>query len=124
MAGIGIICWKVKRIKLKEFPEFWKIHLEIINKKGLIFEWLSKVEPTDGGKFTWDIYKEKGVNYINVGFWNSKEDFLNAMSEMSEDIIKKIEEFKYDETIRIWLTPEMVRKGERDLTSNDADIVD
>lgn len=122
--GIGLICWKVKRSKVKEFPSFWKSELKIKNKKGLIFEFLSRVEPTDDDMFTWQIYKEKGVNYINVGIWNSKKDFLREMNKMPRDILEKTKPFKWGKTIRIWLTPEKIRKGERPLKPEDAEYVD
>lgn len=122
--GIGLIYWKVKKSKADEFPDFWEEYLRIKDKKSLIFEALSKVEPADHDKFTWDIYNEKGVNFINVGLWTSKEDFLKEMGKIPKEVIDKVQEFKYDETIRIWITPEKIRKGDREIKIDDVDFVE
>lgn len=122
--GIGLIFWKVKKTKVKEFPNSWQNKLKIMNRKGLVFEFLSKVEPTDDDMFTWQIYKEKGVNYINVGVWKSKRAFLREMQKIPKDVTEKTKEFKWGKTIRVWLTPEKIREGHFKIKREDAEFVD
>jgi len=122
--GIGMICWKVRKTMVKKFPSFWEKELKIRNKRGLIFEFLCKVEPSDYDMFNWKIYKEKGVNYINVGFWNSKKDFLREMDNMPKEVLEEAKKFKWGKTIRLWLTPRRIRKGFSVLKMSDAKLVD
>lgn len=51
--------------------------------------------------FNWEMYREKGINFVNVGIWNSKKDFLREMDKMPEEIKKKIDKFKWGETKRV-----------------------
>ena len=78
---------------IRKFPSFWEKELKIKNKKNLISECLCKVEPADYNMFTWRLYKEKGVNYINVGFWKSKKDFEREMKNIPNEVSNKTKKF-------------------------------
>lgn len=123
--GIGLICWSIKPDKQDDFIRLWEEELKIDDKDNLIFEYLSEVNQPDGDMFQWDILAEKGVNYINVGFWTDQGHFVSQMQKpRSPEVLAKIREVKAGETIRLWLTPKTSRKGKYQIKPDDLKMID
>ena len=120
---IALINWRIIPSEVESFLEEWMTKLPLNNAEGLIGEFLSKVEGT--GFFsgiTWEMEPDEKddkagwrsynyVSYVNVGFWATKEDFMNAVGKYMSQGRSIVKPFEAAPRRRAILTPEAWRRG-------------
>lgn len=113
-----MIHWQIKHERAEEFETFWKNLMNVEGKKGFHFEMLTRPTPKSDQIFnTWNITDPNYRTYINIGCWDSIEDFKKAVQETmpkasqatdlsgrTKDIIV-LESFEYKVRERVVLTP-------------------
>ena len=132
---VALINWRILPSEVDAFLSKWKTGLRLIDAKGLIGEFLSRVE--DGGFFqgvTWEMEPDEKdikngwrssayVSYVNVGMWESVDDFMNAVGKymVAGRAIK--EDFEAAPRRRAILTPEHWRRGSSSLPPHTSEGV-
>lgn len=94
---IVLVRWKIRPEKEDEFLEYWKKSIDV-KPKGLIDENLSKVESDETSN--WDISDGAPVVYVNVGRWESKEDWKRAFTELPTSPM----DFESELRERVWVS--------------------
>jgi hypothetical protein len=119
---IALINWRILPTEVGAFLEKWKTGLPLNNAKGLIGEFLSKVEDTTFFEgVTWEIepdekdakdgWRSAEYSYVNVGMWESSEDFMNAVGKYMSAGRTIKEAFEAAPRRRAVLSPEHWRRG-------------
>lgn len=79
---ILLIHWQIKKDRTEEFEKYWKNLMNVEGKRGFHLEMLTMPTPKSDPKFnTWSITDPNYRTYINIGCWNSIEDFERAVQE-------------------------------------------
>ncbi len=127
---IALIYWKVKPSQEAHFLEFWEKKLKIEDKSRLVAEYLSKVnEPKTERErkwFTWKLFREDAVTYVNIGLWRTKDDFLDDTEKFRSDAFEfkhEMTELKAEDTERAWLTAALARQGTYKITDDELKVV-
>ena len=127
---IALINWRILPDQVDAFLDDWKTRLTLAGKPGLIGEFLSKIE--DSGfhaGVTWEMEEdvaddkslwvsEEYVSFVNVGIWNSAEDFLNAVGAWMTAGRTIGKPFEAAPRRRAFLTPEHWRVGSSSLPTS------
>lgn len=126
---IALINWRILPHFEAHFLDRWKTGLRLEGQPGLIGEFLSKVEgPSFHEGVTWQMEADElddpsawrsndFVSYVNIGMWNSAEEFMNAVMKYASKGRTLKEEFEAAPRRRAILTPEAWRRGDNDLPS-------
>jgi hypothetical protein len=130
---IVLINWRVIPEKVPKFKEFWSSTLKLENAKGLVGEFLSRVEGTDFyEKITWQIEpsehegdksfwkSETYVSFLNVGIWETFADFDRAVGPKMNADPKFMIEYEAAQRRRAVLSPEAWRVGASGLPSSSS----
>src|SRR5215813_1892795 len=79
---IILVYWQVKEDRVEEFEKYWKTLGNVEGKKGFYREILTKPVAQSDSKFnTLGLTDRNYCAYLNLGFWNSVEDFERAVQE-------------------------------------------
>lgn len=124
---IVVIHWRIKREPemVEKFLRFWKNTAVVSDRRGLIGEFLT--EPHSAAEYrwiTWDLTDCQGKHrsFINVGFWNSAEEFHDQIGQYfpTSDGLK---DFEAEPRVRTALKPMCWRVGDGALPVHDSDGV-
>lgn len=121
---IVLINWRISPNRALDFVEFWKTTLKLENAQGLIGEYLSKVEgPNFYEKINWQLEPSKNgddqanwksdnyASFVNVGIWDSLQDFDNAVGPLMASDPKEMNKYEAAPRRRAVLSPEAWRIG-------------
>jgi hypothetical protein len=120
---IALINWRILRPQVAIFLDEWKTKLPLNNAKGLIGEFLSKVEDASYfDKITWEMESDDAddkttwlstdfVSYVNVGLWETYDDFIEAVGKKMTVGRSLGQPFEAAPRRRAILTPEHWRRG-------------
>lgn len=122
---IILIYWQIKKGQELAFERHWQMMMNVEGKKGFHREMLTRPVAKSDPKFnTWSITDPNYSTYINIGFWNSIEDFERAVQETMPKASQAIdpasgrtkhtielEPFEFKVRERIVLTPIFQRGG-------------
>ena len=130
---IVLINWRVLPEKVPSFVEFWSTTLKLDNAPGLISELLSKAEgPEFFGKITWqlepsDQEKDRSfwksdsyVSFVNVGIWETLEDFDRAVGKFMNADPKAMNEYEAAPRRRAVVSPAAWRMGSSKLPDSSS----
>lgn len=131
----ALINWRVLPVEVDAFQLKWKTGLPLGNAKGLIGEFLSKVENAsffDGitremeadekdQKVSWR--SDQYVSYVNIGIWESTADFMAAVGKYMSAGRTIKEDFEAAPRRRAILTPEHWRRGSLNLPAGTSEGV-
>jgi len=79
---IILINWQIKKGQELALEEYWKTLMNVEGKKGFYREMLMQPLTMSDAKFnTWSITDPNYSTYINIGCWESIEDFERAVQE-------------------------------------------
>ncbi|WEZ83429.1 hypothetical protein P6U16_00600 [Rhizobium sp. 32-5/1] len=120
---IALINWRVQPAQVGAFLDKWKTGLKLEGARGLVAEFLSRVEDDSFHEgVTWTIepddqddrttwVSQSYVSYVNVGIWETVDDFMNAVGKYMTKgrVIKEV--FEAAPRRRAILTPEHWRIG-------------
>lgn len=132
---IVLINWRVQPSMVDAFMDKWKTGLRLGEAKGLVGEFLSRVEDaTFATAVTWELEpdeaddptvwrREDYVSYVNVGIWESYEAFFDAVGKYMTSGRTIREEFEAAPRRRAILTPEHWRRGTLELPLQTSDGV-
>lgn len=77
-----LVYWQIKEDRVEEFENYWKAMMNVEGKKGFYREILTKPVTQSDPKFnTLGMTDRNYLTYVNLGFWNSVEDFERAVRE-------------------------------------------
>lgn len=121
---IVLIHWKIKPEPemVEKFLKFWKGAAVVADRRGLIGEFLSEPHATTAyGWVTWRLNGREGYHrsFINVGFWNSAEEFHGQIGKYFESSGGP-KEFEAEPRVRTVLDPECWRIGDGNLPIHDS----
>jgi heme-degrading monooxygenase HmoA len=122
---IILVYWQIKEDRVEEFENYWKTLGNVEDKKGFYREILTKPVAQSDPKFnTLGMTDRNYIAYVNLGFWNSVEDFERAVQEsmpktsQTTDLASgrtkqsiELEPFEFKLRERIVLTPIFERGG-------------
>lgn len=80
---VVLIRWYIHKGKEIEFVNFWENIMKVPDGSGLYRETLTKEDPniTDPKMHTFDVESSYYTTFINVGMWESFDDFENAITK-------------------------------------------
>ncbi len=120
---IILVYWQIKEDRVEEFEKYWKTLGNVEGKKGFYREILTEPVAQSDSKFNTLSMTDRNYRvYMNLGFWNSVEDFENAVRETmpktsqttasgrTKQVIE-LEPFEFKLRERIVLTPIAERGG-------------
>ncbi len=110
MVFVVAVYWTIKEGCEEEFEKFWRECLPVKDKSVLVGEFLSRIAMPDGYN-SWDLTTDDATTFVNVGIWNSKEDFIREIGQY----ISKRRGFEKKFRVRAMLTPIVWRLGESEL---------
>ncbi|MCY4427030.1 MAG: hypothetical protein OXC05_08370 [Halieaceae bacterium] len=121
---IVVIHWKIKRKQkwVDKFLEFWRKTATVEDRSGLIGEFLSEGHST--AEFDWITWpltgcEEKYRSFVNVGFWNSAEEFQEQIGKYFKPS-GGLEKFEAKPRQRTALKPKCWRVGDNKLPIHDS----
>lgn len=116
-----LINWRIKPDQTDSFLKKWKEELSLDGASGLIGEFLSKVEMEKPGlAVTWEMEPDakdgalpiaEHISYVNIGIWNSFDDFQAAVGKYMSLGREIKEEFEAAPRRRAVVSPEHWRIG-------------
>lgn len=121
---IVLIHWKIKPEPnmVKEFLKFWKEAAVVSDRGGLVGEFLTEAHSTaEYGWISWQLTGCEGKyrSFINVGYWNSAEEF-HAQIGKHFGTSAELKEFEAERRVRTVLTPKCWRMGDSALPVHDS----
>lgn len=129
---IVLINWRILEGFEGKFLQSWKTDFKLGNPKGLVGEFISKVEgPAYFDKINWEmessshedtsIWKsQRHVSFVNVGVWDTLENFNSAVGHLMNRDSRDMKEFEAAPRRRAVLSPEAWRIGEGKLPSSSS----
>ena len=121
---IVLIHWKIKPEpkRVEEFLKFWKETAVVSDRRGLIGEFLTEAHST--AEYSWITWQLTGCegkyrSFINVGYWNSAEEFHAQIGKYFETSAR-LEKFEAECRVRTVLTPKCWRMGDGALPIHDS----
>lgn len=135
---IILVYWQIKEDSVEKFEKYWKTLGNVEGKKGFYREILTKPVAQSDSKFnTLGLTDRNYLTYVNLGFWNSVEDFERAVRETMPKTSHttdpangrtkqsiELEDFEFKLRERIVLTPIAERGGALPDISNPEPEVD
>ena len=127
---VALINWRILPNQVDAFVEKWKTELRLLGAPGLIGEFLSKVEDSSFHEgVTWEMELDSRddvtqwrsltyVSYVNVGLWESADDFLAAVGKYMAKGRTLKESFEAAPRRRAILTPQYWRIGSSSMPSS------
>ena len=111
---IVLIRWKIKPKMVEDFLEFWRKSAVVSDRSGLIGEFLTEASsPADYDWVTWQLTGCEGKyrSFINVGYWNSAEEFH---AQIGKHFVSSsgLKEFEAEPRERAVLKPKCWRMGD------------
>ena len=96
---VVMVHWLIKQGQEKEFENWWRSEMSVPKDAGLYREILTTIdaEPTDSKFHTFSVGDPFYSTYINVGIWNSLEEFDKEIGKRipEPEIIKEDGKIKY-----------------------------
>ena len=121
---IVLIHWKIKPEPemVEKFLKFWEKTAVVADRRGLVGEFLS--EPHSAAEYGWVTWQLNGCegkhrSFINVGFWNSAEEFDEQIGKYFESSTG-LKEFEAEPRVRTVLAPKCWRIGDAALPIHDS----
>ncbi|MPZ33579.1 MAG: hypothetical protein GEV13_21730 [Rhodospirillales bacterium] len=126
---VALINWRILPNEVDAFLNKWKTGLKLENAPGLIGEFVSKVNDAAFHEgVTWEMEADDKddqsgwrsqdyVSYVNVGIWESAQDFMNAVGKNMSKGRTLREDFEAAPRRRAILSPEHWRRGSCQLPS-------
>lgn len=119
---IVMIHWKIVPDGVEEFLEFWRKEALIIDRRGLVGEFLTEEQTSVDFKWiTWQLTgcERKYKSFVNVGYWKNSKEFHEQVGKYFETSTGK-RDFEYELRVRTVLKPKCWRMGDYPLPIHDS----
>ena len=121
---IVLIHWKIKpdQEMVDKFLQFWRQSAVVDDRRGLVGEFLTEAHSTS--EYTWITWQLTGCegkyrSFINVGYWNSAEEFHAQIGKYFEAHTGP-KDFEAEPRTRVALKPKCWRMGDSNLPIHDS----
>ena len=107
---IVLVEWRIRKGEEEQFLEYWSKRVPVLDRSGLIGEFLSRVESRQQYPWiTWEL-NERWTTFVNVGLWREASNFEEQIGRYMDDTRPPMA-FEAERRRRVLVAPERWRMG-------------